>query len=50
LPLAARKSLWRPVLDRLAAEPREINALLEFVAHDSVDQFAADAADLHTWV
>jgi sugar phosphate isomerase/epimerase len=50
LPLAARKSLWRPVLNRLAAEPREINALLEFVADDSVDQFAADAADLHAWV
>ena len=50
LPLAARESLWRPVLDRLAAEPREINALLEFVADDSVDQLAADAADLHSWV
>ncbi|MDX6292218.1 MAG: hypothetical protein QOH50_1293 [Kribbellaceae bacterium] len=50
LPLAARKSLWRPVLNRLAAEPREINALLEFVADDSVDQFAVDAADLHAWV
>lgn len=50
LPLAARASLWRPVLDRLAAEPREINALLEFVADDSQDQFAKDAADLHSWV
>jgi hypothetical protein len=50
LPLAARESLWRPVLDRLAAEPREINALLEFVADDSVDQLATDAAHLHSWV
>ncbi|TDU90730.1 sugar phosphate isomerase/epimerase [Kribbella voronezhensis] len=50
LPLAARESLWRPVLDRLAAEPREINALLEFVADDSVSQLTTDAADLHSWV
>jgi hypothetical protein len=50
LPLAARASLWRPVLDRLAAEPREINALLEFVADDSPEQLAKDAADLHSWV
>ena len=50
LPLAARESLWRPVLDRLAAEPREINALLEFVADDSVTQLTTDAADLHSWV
>ena len=50
LPLAARESLWRPVLDRLAAEPREINALLEFVADDSVSQFTTDAANLHSWV
>jgi sugar phosphate isomerase/epimerase len=50
LPLAGRQTLWRPVLQRLAAESREINALLEFVADDSVDQFAADAADLHSWV
>jgi hypothetical protein len=50
LPLAARESLWRPVLDRLAAEPREINALLEFVADDSTEQFTQDAADLHSWV
>ncbi len=50
LPLAAREALWRPVLDRLAAEPREINALLEFVADDSVSQFTTDAADLHSWV
>jgi len=50
LPLAARESLWRPILDRLAAEPREINALLEFVAEDSPDQFAKDAADLHSWI
>jgi len=50
LPLAARESLWRPVLDRLAAEPREINALLEFVADDSPEQFTKDAADLHSWV
>jgi len=50
LPLAARESLWRPVLERLAGEPREINALLEFVADDSVYQFATDAADLHSWV
>jgi 3-dehydroshikimate dehydratase len=50
LPLAGRESLWRAVLNRLAAEPREINALLEFVADDSVDQLARDAADLHTWV
>ncbi|HEY0471322.1 MAG TPA: TIM barrel protein [Kribbella sp.] len=49
LPLAARESLWRPVLDRLTAEPREINALLEFVADDSVDQLATDAAHLHSW-
>ena len=50
LPLAARESLWRPVLDRLAAEPREINALLEFVADDSPEQLAKDAADLHSWI
>lgn len=50
LPLAGRQTLWRPVLQRLAAESREINALLEFVADDSVDRFAADAADLHSWV
>jgi len=50
LPLAARESLWRRVLDRLAAEPREINALLEFVADDSPEQLAKDAADLHSWV
>jgi 3-dehydroshikimate dehydratase len=50
LPLAARESLWRRVLDRLAADPREINALLEFVADDSPEQLAKDAADLHSWV
>jgi hypothetical protein len=50
LPLAARESLWRPVLDRLTAEPREINALLEFVADDSPEQLTKDAADLHSWV
>ncbi|QNE19151.1 TIM barrel protein [Kribbella qitaiheensis] len=50
LPLSAREALWRPVLDRLAAEPREINALLEFVADDSVTQLTTDAADLHSWV
>ena len=50
LPLAARESLWRPALDRLAAEPREINALLEFVADDSVAQLTTDAANLHSWV
>ncbi|HET6295005.1 MAG TPA: TIM barrel protein [Kribbella sp.] len=50
LPLAARESLWRPVLDRLAAEPREINALLEFVADDSIAQLTTDAANLHSWV
>ena len=50
LPLAARESLWRRVLERLAAEPREINALLEFVADDSPEQLAKDAADLHSWV
>ena len=50
LPLAAREALWRPVLDRLAVEPREVNALLEFVADDSVDQFATDADDLHSWI
>lgn len=48
-PLAARESLWRPVLNRLAAEPREINALLEFVADDSPEQFATDAAHLRSW-
>jgi len=50
LPLAARDSLWQAVLGRLAAEPREINALLEFVVDDSVDQLAIDAADLHGWL
>ncbi|MFC0628614.1 sugar phosphate isomerase/epimerase family protein [Kribbella deserti] len=50
LPLAARESLWRPVLDRLASESKEINALLEFVADDSVDQFRTDAEDLHNWL
>jgi len=50
LPLAARESLWRAVLNRLAIEPREINALLEFVAEDSTDQLAKDAADLHSWI
>ncbi|GAA3555725.1 sugar phosphate isomerase/epimerase family protein [Kribbella ginsengisoli] len=50
LPLSGRESLWRPVLDRLSKEPREINALLEFVADDSVDQFSTDAAQLHNWI
>jgi 3-dehydroshikimate dehydratase len=50
LPLAARESLWRPVLDRLSKEPRQINALLEFVADDSLDQFSTDAAQLHNWL
>ncbi|TWD79659.1 sugar phosphate isomerase/epimerase [Kribbella amoyensis] len=50
LPLTGRESLWRPVLARLAAEPREINALLEFVVDDSVDQLTKDAADLHAWL
>lgn len=50
LPLSGRESLWRPVLNRLAAEDREINALLEFVADDSPDRLAKDAADLHSWI
>lgn len=50
LPLMARESLWRPVLERLRAEPREINALMEFVADDAVDQFRTDAEDLHSWL
>lgn len=50
LPLSGRESLWRPVLDRIAKEPREVNALLEFVADDSVAQLATDAAKLHSWV
>ena len=50
LPLTGRESLWRPVLDRLSTEPREINALLEFVADDSLTQFSTDAKSLHNWV
>ncbi|GAB3816143.1 TIM barrel protein [Kribbella italica] len=50
LPLTGRESLWRPVLQRLAREDREINALLEFVADDSTTQLATDAASLHAWV
>lgn len=50
LPLSGRESLWRPVLKRLAAEPREINALLEFVPDDSVDQFTTDATTLRSWL
>lgn len=49
-PLAARESLWRPVLDRLAAADREIDAALESVADDSVDQLATDADQLHAWL
>jgi hypothetical protein len=50
LPLTGRESLWRPVLNRLSTEPREINALLEFVADDSLTQFSTDAKSLHNWV
>ena len=47
LPLAARESLWRPVL---AALPADRHALLEFVRDDSPKAFMEDAATLHTWL
>ena len=47
LPLAARESLWRPVLARL---PGDRHALLEFVRDDSPEAFAADADTLRDWL
>lgn len=50
LPLAARASLWEPVLDLFADLPGTRHALLEFVADDDPDVFAADAATLRDWL
>lgn len=50
LPLAARESLWRPALARLAALPGDRHALLEFVRDDSPAAFAEDAAVLRDWL
>jgi hypothetical protein len=50
LPLAARESLWRPVLARLATLPGERHALLEFVRDDDPAAFAQDAATLLDWL
>ena len=47
LPLAARESLWRPVL---AALPADRHALLEFVRDDAPEAFAEDAATLRGWL
>ncbi|MFI7680888.1 sugar phosphate isomerase/epimerase family protein [Actinophytocola sp. NPDC049390] len=47
LPLAARESLWQPVL---AALPPDRHALLEFVRDDSPNAFQKDAATLKTWL
>ena len=47
LPLAARESLWRPVL---AALPPDRHALLEFVRDDSPEAFREDAATLRAWL
>ncbi len=49
-PLATRESLWRQVLAKLAADPRELNALLEFVPDNNPEQLVKDAADLHAWL
>jgi hypothetical protein len=50
LPLAARESLWRPALARLAALPGDRHALLEFVRDDSPAAFLRDAATLRDWL
>jgi hypothetical protein len=50
LPLAARESLWRPVLALLGALPGDRHALLEFVRDDDPAAFAEDAAVLRDWV
>ena len=47
LPLAARESLWRPVLATL---PADRHALLEFVRDDSPQAFQEDAATLRDWL
>jgi hypothetical protein len=47
LPLAARETLWRPVL---AALPADRHALLEFVRDDAPEAFAEDAATLRAWL
>jgi 3-dehydroshikimate dehydratase len=47
LPLAARESLWRPVLSAL---PADRHALLEFVRDDAPEAFAEDAATLRGWL
>nr|WP_238355345.1 TIM barrel protein [Kribbella sandramycini] len=49
-PLATRESLWRQVLHRLQNDPREINALLEFVEDNKPEQLLTDAADLNSWL
>ncbi len=48
LPLDARTSLWRRVFARLAAEPRDFDALLEFVPGDTPEAVERDAAVLRT--
>ncbi len=50
LPLADGAELWQPILARLAAEPGDRYALLEFVRDDSPAALAEDAATLHTWL
>lgn len=44
--LAARRELWRAALARLAAQPRNHPALLEFVADDDPGSLRSDAATL----
>jgi sugar phosphate isomerase/epimerase len=50
LPLAAGETMWRGVLDELAAAGGVRNTLLEFVADDSLDAFSADAEMLLGWL
>jgi 3-dehydroshikimate dehydratase len=50
LPLAAGEPMWRGVLEELALAGGDRNTLLEFVADDNVDTFAADAETLLSWL
>lgn len=50
LPLAAGKSDWMLYLARVANDPRERYALIEFVQGDADEAFLEDAATLRRWL
>jgi len=50
LPLSAGQERWIRYLKILRPSGRDYPVCLEFVAGDTVEQLAADAATLHQWL